>query len=627
MKKYCLKKRAVALALSAVTACSVAVTSMSTVGAAETNTSVGFDAEDAAKASFETAFKVGIAAFSEYGPEPYSKLLGPVFETVLGICSDEIFGEKEQAPTLLDVQEDIKQLRDHIDEGIRQIEENLDEKTTIVLNRMADTAVATNLGDELDNLHTSLETFADQINSTMANEKMTVDEKAISIASRIGSDDQWGNPDNFLFRIMKIANLLAGGSYVDLKTSELSRDMYHVLYDYYTSESMFSGEAYNKAMPYINRVMLEYLYAYSIAVQCLDASKTVYQISIDKTRRDKIQEKSEVLYSRLLSCASVDYNIINNALKNLNNKMFNAKDEHSVISHYTVFAHKAKNDKNVFIDHGQCEIPIALKSHELSDYGFHYREENIKNICESNYAAAKNELEQIISDSVITPAQITELGQYLFEKKSGISMADFLNEMGIDASLIHNYGLDDVKEFGWTPETSYQYVDTFFPAKSELIENTYKPYDADSKAYELGYYSINPEKTDTIQTQNFYNYEYVTPDNNSDDMFEWIESIFKKSHTYYSSHTDKSVKILTFRQTERNFTQKTALDCLDAPLLGDVDLDGKVTITDVSLLQLYAAKGTELHDINQILNADVNQDGEINIADATALQMICARSK
>jgi len=56
---------------------------------------------------------------------------------------------------------------------------------------------------------------------------------------------------------------------------------------------------------------------------------------------------------------------------------------------------------------------------------------------------------------------------------------------------------------------------------------------------------------------------------------------------------------------------------------GDVDRDGAVTVTDVTLIQKYLAELATL-DAEQLLLADYLSDGEIDIADATAIQIAIA---
>lgn len=56
---------------------------------------------------------------------------------------------------------------------------------------------------------------------------------------------------------------------------------------------------------------------------------------------------------------------------------------------------------------------------------------------------------------------------------------------------------------------------------------------------------------------------------------------------------------------------------------GDVDRDGALTITDVTLIQKHLAELATLDD-EQLLLADYLSDGEVNIADATAIQIAIA---
>jgi hypothetical protein len=58
--------------------------------------------------------------------------------------------------------------------------------------------------------------------------------------------------------------------------------------------------------------------------------------------------------------------------------------------------------------------------------------------------------------------------------------------------------------------------------------------------------------------------------------------------------------------------------------LGDVDLDGEVTIMDATLTQMYLAEKTELNQ-EQIEIADTGKDSTVSIMDATSIQMFVAQ--
>jgi hypothetical protein len=55
------------------------------------------------------------------------------------------------------------------------------------------------------------------------------------------------------------------------------------------------------------------------------------------------------------------------------------------------------------------------------------------------------------------------------------------------------------------------------------------------------------------------------------------------------------------------------------PLLGDVNLDGRVNVLDATLLCM--AWRSKIGDLNYNPSCDFNKDGEVNIADATVLSM------
>ena len=60
-------------------------------------------------------------------------------------------------------------------------------------------------------------------------------------------------------------------------------------------------------------------------------------------------------------------------------------------------------------------------------------------------------------------------------------------------------------------------------------------------------------------------------------------------------------------------------------ILGDADVDGEITISDVTEVQRYCASMVQFSD-EQKLAADVNRNGIVDIADVTAIQQIIAKN-
>ena len=82
--------------------------------------------------------------------------------------------------------------------------------------------------------------------------------------------------------------------------------------------------------------------------------------------------------------------------------------------------------------------------------------------------------------------------------------------------------------------------------------------------------------------------------------------------------------ILTFQKTDRTVVKETtARELFKSVLPGDIDLDGKVTVKDATLIQKYLSGNCE-QDYNQMLNADIDGDNAVTINDATLIQKKCA---
>lgn len=89
--------------------------------------------------------------------------------------------------------------------------------------------------------------------------------------------------------------------------------------------------------------------------------------------------------------------------------------------------------------------------------------------------------------------------------------------------------------------------------------------------------------------------------------------------------TGKTTKAqITFNVTDgaqsySGVTAEPTTETVDAGIIGDVNGDGKVDVTDATLLQQYLAEMAELSPA-QLAVADTNGDGKIDVTDATAIQ-------
>lgn len=108
-------------------------------------------------------------------------------------------------------------------------------------------------------------------------------------------------------------------------------------------------------------------------------------------------------------------------------------------------------------------------------------------------------------------------------------------------------------------------------------------------------------------------YTAVTPDSNGE-----IECVVSRE-----VGVTPLVNIAAFNGEKGKRSHSTGCS-LSQLTMGNVNLDGWVSISDVSLIQLYAA-GKEALQPLALRNADVNDDGMINVLDATIVQIYLAR--
>ncbi len=117
-----------------------------------------------------------------------------------------------------------------------------------------------------------------------------------------------------------------------------------------------------------------------------------------------------------------------------------------------------------------------------------------------------------------------------------------------------------------------------------------------------------------------------TPSNASDQDIYW--TLPKRYGTIDSSNQLKTRGAGTYTSSGLcNGKKSTVLyftvNILDI-LLGDVNLDGEISVQDATLLQSYLAGTTSFSSEDQEFAADVNSDGEVDITDSTSIQKYIA---
>ena len=410
----------------------------------------------------KTVWKTGLAAFSQVFP--LAKVLDPLLEPLFNSTPAK----------LAEINKSIKELRQEMNERLDSLEKSVDKSTKIVLNRIKNQTYLSGLGTELDNLHRSVREIADQIESKNKDASKTPEQRALAIASLIGKSNTWSDTSKPILTIQKIADTLAGDTFTDTD----GRDFYQVMFDYAAGDVMFSGEAYDAAQPYVDRVMLEYFYAYTVLKQCLEAAKTVSLFTEEQVAAFNEVDKFEYLHT------VSDTVTIEDELEKITDQIFDASNEKSVVSHYTAFKYNAQHDRNVFVNKGTECIPVADKVRQIrpsrgGQYGYG------SDLADSLFNAGKNDISSAIAKNALSSSSMKALYDYYRSRYPGITFIDYLKKSDIDASAFV------------ADHTS------FFPVSDKISDiHTTGPYRND---YYAGFTGIDPRTAKTEEkTVNWY---------------------------------------------------------------------------------------------------------------------------
>lgn len=339
MKKTMLRTRIIATALAVIMILSVVAAS-----------GVSASAEKVKSVPGEMAYQAGLGLIRAYLPG------GPV---IVGPLDTLISSFSDKGPSLSDISDEISALRDEINEQFSDIKKQMQNYTEQIENKIVDQTVIAGKGTGFDKLMTGLEETDRQINAINGDTTLNDKEKAVEIASLIGKNTEWIKNNNLLFGYQDFMNTLGSSSFADQK----DRDLYQVVYNDFTSKVMFSGEALDMANPYISRVLLLGLYAYSINSQCLKAAKTVSEFTA--ADEGELNKDELINYHAVKSLTS----IVNAKINDMNDRMFDMERSDSVVTHFGNYA--VNSSRTVFLNNGTTNKPFGktIKSADMTKLG------------------------------------------------------------------------------------------------------------------------------------------------------------------------------------------------------------------------------------------------------------------
>ena len=292
----------------------------------------------------KSTIDAGLGAIRQFVPggQVIAGFLATFFDAVLKV--DKPDPSKEIIKKLDDIENEIKNRLNLIENEIKYLGKDIFEriKGTIYIN---------SFGTDLNNLKTQIEFLVSTLTINSNSTKLTHNEIIVENAFTIGNNKDWMQPGHMIFNLKNLADTLAGNTF---STAE-PRDLYQIVYDNFVPDNMFSGEAYDDSDYYIEKVMNIYLYGCSAIFQSLENAYLLCNFT-----DNDIESLSPLIKEHYYSTVVSEPRLVTELMRSIAEKVFDIKNESSVISHYLAFKYKKKNCRNIFINLGRTDpVPIA----------------------------------------------------------------------------------------------------------------------------------------------------------------------------------------------------------------------------------------------------------------------------
>ena len=156
--------------------------------------------------------------------------------------------------------EAIDELHRNIESHLERINKEIERLGIDVLNVIKTEIYVHGLGNDLDSLNDQIKEVVVNYESNRDSEVLSEKEKLVENAFLIGNNAEWLTTGNVMFNIKKLGEVLSGNTFTDIQ----SRNFFQIIYEENTLKSLFSGEAYDRSLLYIEKVMQVYFYGCSV---------------------------------------------------------------------------------------------------------------------------------------------------------------------------------------------------------------------------------------------------------------------------------------------------------------------------------------------------------------------------
>jgi len=206
------------------------------------------------------------------------------------------------------VLEEIDELHRNIESHLKRINKQIERLGVDVLNLIKTEIYVHGLGNDLDSLNDQIKDVVVTYESNRDSKVLSEKEKLVENAFLIGSNDKWITTGNVMFNIKKLGEVLSGNTFTDIQ----GRNFFEIIYEANTLKSLFSGEAYDRSLLYIEKVMQVYFYGCSVMLGILKNSMLLTNFTAED-----IEALSPLVHSHYYSCAVTDPVYIENEIASI----------------------------------------------------------------------------------------------------------------------------------------------------------------------------------------------------------------------------------------------------------------------------------------------------------------------
>ena len=434
MRKHTFKKKLLSVTLSALTAFSagtVALTTAYNLPATVVYAADSLTPQESKLLKAEEKMIMGMAK-EVFKDIPFFGNLVDGFDSILDLT--DAFGSGGGGESIS--KEDLKELREHLDEELEKINLQIASLGDQLLNELGNEMYTMKIGDVIDDMYSTAVRDAERINTHLSDDSLTENEKLVEIAALIGRSNTWTSSEHKIAKFWKVANLISGETVTKID----SKNLYDTIYEYFAKKTLFSSEAYDKATSYIDKIVYEFLYSQSVLAQCLEASLKVANFTDEEIAALSPTQKSIVAKSTV---KSVEDEIGAEAMM-----LFNFHDQKSFISLYSNYLYNTENSRYTYVDNGKA---LKAVSPELGSFepGSENDVGTIRIVktdgsndtnAHKTYNNEKTRLQNALNDhQYISSAKLGEMGSYVSANyKSTKTVWDFLKDRGFSITAPDN---------------------------------------------------------------------------------------------------------------------------------------------------------------------------------------------